>query len=264
MLEITQTQRYYHFVVLRGAARRIRSRFFDDQNIQKGNLFKVSADCTARLLRVTSDFPYYRGSEDFSINGRLVLDGVLFDHKALNVMMLGFPFKRLMNDMAHRLATDYGIVAGGNFVKVDMGKLILANEGETELSIDGNQFFLAGVNLTVSGDSYLSTVKLAGDKPLDSELYKVYFKPRVHDNKSRLERCTMKCKVVSNSDLENTRMVSSIHIDKFGNYKLYVHSQGRNLTALPAIFEFLDSIECLADTPYTPTEHILDDEDDEI
>lgn len=264
MLEINQTQRYYHFVVLRGEAKRIRARFFADQKIHRGDLLKLSKMCTVRSLRVTSDFQYYRGNDDISVNGKLVFDGVLFDHRGLDLIILGFPFKRLMNDMVRHLVTDYDIVAGGNFVNVNMGKLILANEGETELSMGTNQFFLAGVNLTVSGDSYLSTVKLEGDKPLDSELYRVYFKPRVHDKKSRLERCTMKCKVGPTPDLENARTVSSIHIDKFGNYKLYVHNQGRNLTSLPVIFEFLDSIDCLSETPYTPTEHIVDSEDDEI
>lgn len=263
MLEITQTQRYYHFVALRGAAKRIRNKFFVDRNIQRGDLVRLPNTCTVRHLRVTSDYQYYRGNDNIFLNGRLVFDGVLFDHHGLNLTLLGFPFKRLTNDLVDYLVTRYDIVSGGKFVSADMGKLIKANENETDFSVGSNHFFLAGVNLTLKGDTFLSTVKLEGDKPLDSDLYKDYFQERVLKNESRLEKCTMKCAVATPPNLEAGRTVSSIHIDKFGNYKLYVNSQGRNLITLPAVFEFLDSIDCLSETPYTPTAHIIGAEDDE-
>jgi hypothetical protein len=210
-------------------------------------------------LKITSEIPYYRGTEDFSENGKLIFDGVLFDHRQLNLTLLGFPFKKLTSDLINVLVRDYGLVKESSFINVDMGALIHANDKSTDLSFGNNQFFLAGVYLTVSGDSFLSTVKLEGDKPLDSELYKEYFKPRINNKQSRLERCTMKCKVDIGQDPTAGKTLSSIHIDKFGNYKLYVHANGKNLNSIPAIFDFLNNIGCLATTPYNPTSHILDE-----
>jgi hypothetical protein len=137
-----------------------------------------------------------------------------------------------------------------------MTKLIQAHESETDQTYDHSLFYLVGVDLAVSGDRYLSTVKLQGDKPLESDIYVKYFKKQAD---SHLEKCTMKCKV--SQDPEIPRVVSSFHIDKFGNFKLYVHSGGRNLITLPTIFEFLASIDCLTQTPTPPTLNSLEEED---
>ncbi|MGH9762630.1 MAG: hypothetical protein ACREAC_17555, partial [Blastocatellia bacterium] len=185
----------------------------------------------------------------------------LAERRSLNISILGFPFKKMIVDMVSRLVNKFDLRSSGNFVNVDMAKLIRAHEEDSDQSYGHSQFYLAGVDLTVSGNRYLSTVKLQGDKALESDLYITYFKPKIHKDKSRLEKCTMKCKVSTDSQDGHPRIVSSIHIDKFGNFKLYVHSDGRNLIALPPIFEFLGSIDCLAETPHAPTMNIAEEEE---
>ncbi len=259
MIELKKTQRYFHFVALNGSpADRIRNGFYADRKIEKTRPEKVGANSTIQRLRVNSDYQYYRGLLDENERDQLVFDGVLFNHKELNISLLGFPFKKMTADMVSRLMSKFALESTGDFVSVDMRKLILAHEEEPEQSYHDSDFFLAGVDLTVSGNQYLSTVKLQGDRPLESDLYKAYFKKKVDAEKSHLEKCTMKCKVKRDS---LPRLISSIHIDKFGNFKLYVHSSGRNLETLPDIFEFLDSIKCLTRTPHAPTMHIFEDEE---
>lgn len=264
MIELKQTQRYFHFVALTGSATdRIRSRFYADQNIERGKPFEVAPRCTLQRLRVKSDYQYHRGILDDNDPDQLIFDGVLYNHKGLDVSLLGFPFKKMIANMVTRLVNKFNLQSTGDFMNVDMAKLILTHETESDQSYGQSQFYLAGVDLIVKGDRYLSTVKLQGDKPLESDLYIKYFKPLVHKGDSRLEKCTMKCKVSSNSQPELPRVVSSLHIDKFGNFKLYVHSDGRNLITLPPIFEFLKSIDCLGTTPYAPTMHTFEPEEEE-
>lgn len=258
MIELKQTQRYFHFVALSGSpADRIRNGFYADQKIKRARPEKIGKSSTLQLLSVRSDYQYFRGVLDDEPD-RLVFDGILLEHKDLNLSLLGFPFKKMMADMVSRLINKFDLQSSGNFVNVNMGKLILEHEKEPDQSYGNSEFFLAGVDLAVSGDRYLSTVKLQGDRPLESELYTEYFKPKVHKQNSRLQRCTMKCKVSRDSQ---PRVVSAIHIDKFGNFKLYVHANSRNIEALPEIFEFLDSIGCLSRTPHAPTMNIFEEDE---
>ena len=257
MIELKQTQRYFHFIALSGSpSDRIRSGFYGDQNIERTRPEKLG-NCTLQRLRVNADYQYFRGVLDENAD-QLVFDGVLLNHKDLNLSVLGFPFKKMMANMVSRLIDKFSLESSGNFVNVDMRKLILVHDKQPDQPYGDSEFFLAGVDLAVSGDRFLSTVKLQGDRPLESGLYTEYFRPKVRTKNSRLEKCTMKCKI--NQDSE-PRVVSSIHIDKFGNFKLYVHADGRNLQTLPIIFEFLDSIGCLSSTPHAPTLNIFEDDE---
>ncbi|MGZ5483668.1 MAG: hypothetical protein ACXWID_17000 [Pyrinomonadaceae bacterium] len=261
-MELRHTQRYFHFVALTGSARdRIRSRFYTDQRIDREKPIKISADASVQKLRVESQYQYYRGFLDNNDPDQLIFDGVLFNHTRLGISLLGFPFKKMIADMVSRLVHKFNLPSTGNFVNVDMRKFIEAHENDSDQSYAHSQFFLAGVDLMLYGDRYLSTVKLQGDKPLESDLYIEYFKDKIHENESRLEKCTMKCKISEDSQPDSPRIISSFHIDKFGNFKIYVHSDGRNLMTLPRIFDFLDSIGCLSETPHPPTMNISEEEE---
>jgi hypothetical protein len=262
MLELRQTQRYYHFVALTGSARdRIRNGFYTDQRIDREKSIKLSANVSVQKLRFESQYQYYRGFVDTNDPNQLIFDGVLFNHTRLGICLLGFPFKKMIADMVSRLVHKFKLPSTGNFLNVNMTKFIQAHENDSDQSYAHSQFYLAGVDLMVSGDRYLSTVKLQGDKPLESDLYIEYFKDKIHTKKSRLEKCTMKCKISEDSKPDSPRIVSSFHIDKFGNFKLYVHSDGRNVLTLPRIFDFLDSIKCLSETPHPPTMNMSDEEE---
>lgn len=263
VLELKQTQRYYHFVVLKGSGKRIGAGFFNRARIKKRKAIALDSGSTMQPLYVTSDYQYYRGSEDYSESGNglapFVFEAILFDCPNLDITILGFPFKKLTVDMVRLLVSDFGILAGGNFVKADMASLIRANDEYTDLYFHEDHYFLAGVYLSISGDSFLSTVKMEGDKPLDSDIYKNYFKPKIESNECHLEKCILKGRIDLKPKGESIKVLSTIHMDKFGNYKLYVHSQGKNLASVPSIFEFLDNFGCLVETPNNPTLHIHDD-----
>jgi len=184
----------------------------------------------------------------------------LIEFPKIDIFILCLPFKRLTKDIIIDLESKYNILSNSNFLKVDMGKLIHADENHTDYYFNQNHFFFGGVYLTIAGDLFLSTVKLEGDKPLDSDIYKDYFKERIKNNECRLEKCILKCKTEVKEDDKTTKATASIHIDKFGNYKIYVHTKGKNLITIPAIFEFLASLDCLIETPNNPVYHIKNEE----
>jgi|JI61114BRNA_FD_contig_31_143278_length_1005_multi_4_in_0_out_0_2 hypothetical protein len=254
------SQRYYHIVALKGSTDLISKNILLKIKMELVEKIKYNSDCVVKLLSFTTDHQYYRGELDNSIgensNPPYRYDIVIIEHKSVNISILCFPFKKLAVDIVTLLVSKYNILNKSNFFKVDMSNLIKSYNKHTDLYFNNNHFFLGGVFLTISGDSFLSTVKLEGDKPLESHIYKEYFKDRLKTNSCRLEKCILKCKPDLNQ-IDAIKAFSSIHIDKFGNYKLYMQSKGKNLLTVQASFEFLNNLNCLLETPNNPVSHIL-------
>ena len=99
---------------------------------------------------------------------------------------------------------------------------------------------------------------LSGDKPLESDLYKNYFEDKFKTDECHLEGGILKSRVNLSNSEKSYQVVSSSHIDKYGNYKIYIHDKGNNMMAIPAIFEFLNHHECFEPTPKNPVLHIDD------
>lgn len=256
-IDLIQSQRYFHFICLKGNKNVIKRAFFDKWNIKESVKIKIDSNYWLYKMTFTSNYQYYKGEFDNSLkknnNPPFIFDIILIDFFALGITAIGFPFKKMTIDLVFSLVSDYKVLANSNFIKIDMNKLIKANDKHTDIYHNENHFFLGGVYLSISGNSFLSTVKLVGDKPLDSEIYINYFKQSLLNKNSHLDKCILKCK-------SNIKINSTIHIDKFGNYKLYVQNMGKNLLTLPAIFEFLNSINCFVETPINPVNHILEEE----
>ncbi|HUN17685.1 MAG TPA: hypothetical protein PK622_12760 [Saprospiraceae bacterium] len=256
-LDLSQTQRYYHFVCLKGNKSIIKKTFFSSWNIKEKNRLKIDNGCILYNYSMISNYQYYKGEVDNSLNRNnkppYVFDIILLDYSSIDITILGFPYKKMTIDLITSLIQDHKILVNSNFLKINMDNLIHAYDKHTDIYHNENHLFLGGVFLSITGNSFLSTVKLIGDKPLDSEIYINYFKKNLLSKKSHLDKCILKCKT-------NLKTNSSLHIDKFGNYKLYVQNMGKSLLTLPSIFEFLHSIESFIETPNNPVYHILEEE----
>jgi hypothetical protein len=255
--DLKQTQRYYHLIALKGTKKIIKRAFFNDWNIKEVFTYSVENDYTVSQMAMTSDKQYYQGeiedAQDISNTAPFTYDIVIVECLKTDITVMCFPFKKMSVDITAALLSKYNILVKSRFIKADLHKLIHANDDTTDLFYEQNHFFVGGVFFSI-GDSCLSTVKLAGDRPLDSTLYKEYFR----DNLSRyeLEKSVLKCKVGVNSDEQVIKLSSTFHVDKFGNYKLYMQSKGKNLLTVSAIFDLLNHIECLAETSNNPVTHI--------
>jgi hypothetical protein len=261
---IIQAQRYYHLVALKGSRSLLKKQFFIDWRINEVENFKVEKDFNLVQLSILTDTRYHAGEFDYSLNKDnkppYKYDFILIENSKNDILILCLPFKNLMKNICFELELNYEILSQSNFLKVDMNKLIKSNTGHTDYIFKNNHFYFGGIFLSMAGDSYLSTVKLEGDKPLDSEIYKDYFINKINKLECKLEKCILKCSVelVQDSQISNAR--SSIHFDKYGNYKLYIHANGANLITIPALFDFLHDINCIIETPNNPVNYINSEE----
>lgn len=264
-IQLNYTQRYYHFIAFEGSKEIIKKSFFNEWSVKEQSRAKLKNSCVIYHYSIKVVSTYFRG--DFNNPNRAIIDPnisdfLIIDYPLLNIVVLGFPFRRQTVDLVKSLINDHSILSKSNFIKVDMNSLIKANNKHTDLFHNENHFWLGGVFINITGDSFLSTVKLTGDKPLDSDIYRNYFKEKLNrkDKKSGVERCILKSKVGITNDDTEYQVSSSIHIDKFGNYKLYLQTKARNLLSIPSTFDFLSSLDCLTSTPRNPVEFIENDD----
>jgi hypothetical protein len=255
--DLKQTQRYYHFVAFKGDSSVIKSRFFSDWKAKAIDEYDTDENCIVRQFTVTSDFQYNQSELARTVErdkGPFVFDLVIIECRFNNTLVMCFPFKQLAVDIVTALVSTYKILSQSCFLRIDLHKLIHANDDSTDLYHDQNHFFMGGIAFSLQNSS-LSTVKLAGDKPLDSDIYKDYFKERL--NNFGLEKTIMKCEVGATTDNRAVKLTSAIHIDKFGNFKFYLQNKGRNLLTVPAMFDLLSRLECTVETTVNPIIHII-------
>jgi hypothetical protein len=263
-LAINQLRRYYHLIAISTSENVLSKAFMKFWKIKEKNSFEYNNNTLITKYIILSDNIYYRGEVDYSYNKDnnppFAFDIISIVDNKTNFQILCFPFKRLAKDIIISLVENNNLLVKSDFIKVNMNQLIHANDIQTDFIYKNSYFFFAGVYLTVSGDSYLTTVKLEGDKPLDSDLYKAYFKTKIKNNECKLEKCIIKCKSSTKINNEEYNTISTVHIDKFGNYKLYLNSTGSNILTIPALFGFLRQLKGLISTSNNPVNHINSNE----
>lgn len=258
------TKRYYHFVALKGSRKSIKPEFFKQWKIREKSINKLDDGGLMQVMEITTSFAYYRGESDYSANRDLkppyVFTLFIIEHQKLNLTLIGFPFRKMAIDLMSSMQTTYKITSEASFVKVNMHKLIRAFSKHTDILHEKDNFTLGGVFISIDGDSFLSSVKLVGNKPLESDIYKAYFKQKLLtlQKKGGLDKCILKSSIgINDSALPLVR--SSTHIDKFGNFKLYVHNLATNIPTFHHIFIFLNDFDCLEETTQNPVFHVIED-----
>jgi hypothetical protein len=94
---------------------------------------------------------------------------------------------------------------------------------------------------------------------MESPLYKTVFKNVVQENKSHLESCGLKCEVSADEELSIPKTRGNVHLDHFGNMKVYVHGGGKNVFVIPYILELLRKQKCSEKTLNNPLLHLRDE-----
>ncbi len=264
IFDLINSQRYFHVIAFKNE-----NNFFNNSLLKKLNItvektFEDISNVEIKQMSIVSSIPFYRGEQDFSLHGDgkapFKYDMVLINLNKLNISLVCFPFKYLTKIIIKSLVQDYNILSKNNFIKIDLNNFIKSNQDHTDYYGDDITYFFSSINLVLTEESSLSSVKLVGDKPLDSSLYKNIFKDKINDDKCKLEKCVVK----SNTSVSEQEVIpktkSAIHIDSFGNYKIYIHSTGKNIITIPLLFKHINDLNCLIETPINPVNNLKDEE----
>jgi hypothetical protein len=259
-------QRYYYIVALQ---------FQKDDNY---NLTKYWKDCAnenpvekiqsykfenyeVSHSRYITSYPYYTGDKkDYSINDNkkapYSFDLFAIHIQQSNIMILAFPFRLLAMKVIARLL-DKKILKRSSFIKPILTNLLKVNH---EVQFQGKKFssHFSAVELTLTGIVNLSSVSLTGDKPLESTIYQKVFKLLIEKEKGKLDKCALNFST-DEPQPGYPKSKANIHLDHFGNYRLYIHSTGNNLLTLPALFNLLENYDSCDMTSNNPLERLANE-----
>lgn len=250
--------RYYHVIVFKFDTKYSLRSFWKDCKIE-AKAFSSSVyeddDIIVEKQSYISPIQYYFGESDYSAtrNSKPPYSYDLFaiQIKEQDIFIVGFPFKSLARDLVKTLIEEKRYKTKGSFLKPNIGKVLKDTNSET-FGKDFVSCSFCGLSLVLTGDKNITSINLGGDNPLESALYKKNFKKMIEDNISTPEYGIIKCELsgLENGELPNTR--ANIHLDNFGNFKLYLHSSGKNIFTLPFLMLTLKRLKCLIPTITNP------------
>lgn len=262
--EFLTAQRYFHLVALKINNEYSIESYWRDSGIGKKRRKYRSydfPDYKIEQVRILSDIPYYFGSLDYSVNGNneapYQYDLFVIELKKQGMLILGFPFKQLAKTVLSNLLDGPYPKLKSIFNRVDINKLIRTNHDVDFIEQQFSAYF-ATIDLRLTGDSKITSVNLDGDRPMESDLYKNVFKGLVEQEFCKLDRCSLKLDTISDGEnIPKTRSI--IHVDKFGNYKLYVHGSGNNIFTIPFMFILFRKHKCIETTFNNPIDKLRDE-----
>jgi hypothetical protein len=258
--DLISPQRYFHLVAFKFEAGYSTQAYWKDsqQTIVSVTSYDTP-DFKIEYAKIKSTETYFTGIKDYSVNkdGKSPFNYDLFviELKSENLFVFGFPFKGLAKTIVEHLLSKQ-FLERGKFIKTDLNKLIRINH-EASLSDEYFSAHFSGVQLKLTGDLNITSVNLDGDMPLDSMIYKTFFKEKIQEGnpECKLEKCSHKCGTILDSDTI-PKAKSNIHSDTFGNYRMYVHSGGNNIFTIPFFFNLLENVHCTVLTSSNPIERL--------
>jgi len=261
---LTQTKRYYHLIAFKYESEYSTQSFFKDCGVKKSDVQR-SYDDDGLVIehgKIVSSMRFYNGNQDYSINGNglapFQYDIVAIDMQKLKIIAFGFPFKLLARTITDNLLNNKKLLLRGRFYKPLLNKLIgLYNT--SKITNKNFSTIFSGVELQLSGDPNLRAVSLYGDAPLESNVYKKIFLELIDNEECKLERCSMRFETDSDIQRNLPKTRSNVHLDLFGNYKLYIHQSGKNIFTIPIVFSLLEKYKCLELTSTNPIIRLHDE-----
>lgn len=269
LFDVNLDQHYFHFVILRNTKslglteywRHLGGRFIKVKNSEKSH-----PDFEIQHRKLKTKYTYAGGKllDSLATSGDSSAP-YLYDVFALRVktdydtyIVLAFPFAALARHSLDNLMSKLYVRKGVDFRKVDVTSLILSGDnGIGEESFRAN---VVGLQVINSKDPNLSSVTLGGDNPLKSRLYENFLKESIKKDGKKIfpECCVLACEfhrphdasvqIVGNKGNVRAR----VHMDIFGNFKLYVHKGAENIVIIPYLLRELDVMKCLKKVSINP------------
>jgi len=240
---LISAQRDYHFVAFKFKTRYSLAQYWKECGKTTMTTAYDDDDINIEHVSFVSDRLYYSGlKEDFSVNADksspFNYDLFAIHIKKLNTFIFGFPFQAIARDVINSFIQKH--FSFGNFVQVDLKRLVRSES----LNAETDNFIakFSGVTLKLSGDLNISSVNLDGAKPLESAIYTTFFKDQIEENNPlcNVEKCSVKFQVQREEQLVSA---ANIQLDLFGNFKIYMHSNGNTIFNLPEFFLMLDRLK---------------------
>lgn len=263
--ELSAVRRYFHLIAFKPEKNYQALQFLKDINapIVKNVSYHSEFKFNVIKAQIISQIPYFNGEEDYSVSKDkkppYAYDIFAIQMPHLDFFIVGFPFKGLAKYTLTNLINQNKLLSKGSFLKCDINKLLKENS-KKDLSYDNFLCYFSMLDLTITREEKISSVNLDGDKPLESHIYKSVFFKLITKDECLLNRCAVKCRI-QNSFNGIPKTQGNFHIDKFGNYKFYVHNMGKNLFTIPFLFELLSKSDkdYLKPTLINPIDRIKDE-----
>lgn len=249
-------QRYYHFITLKKNVNdysfddfwnNLDSLFFDEdfsENIESDNY-----EIQHKRLKSNQIFP--RGNLINAISfDKVGNPPYQYDLFAIKTILEGeiyfvfvFPFSLMARIIVNDLINRNRLRQKCDILAVKVPNFIL----KKELNIDNDiNIWVVGLDMVIKDDEDLSLLKIGGDKPLNSILYKNYVLNNISSKYFYPYKCSVACELFSeNPEFYQPIVRSRIHLDVFGNYKFYIHIDGKNLLLIPNLIKRFIKINCM-------------------
>jgi hypothetical protein len=271
-------QRYYHFVALRDNGRYslpVYWRQIGDVAPLSGEQRDVSTSTSEvqhRQLKLPK--PYARGgvlqaiskSKDGSPPYLYDLFGIKTRLGRDAFFVLVFPFAGLALDMVTTLIAQHNLLRAGELQRVDLGTLVKCFENGAQTEFHDLISQVVALQFVVADDKCLSGMRLGGDDPLNSKIYRESLRPEVKRGFLHPDLCVLSCeqewrRATHGDDSQGHGTIRSrLHIDAFGNFKFYVHIGCCNIPLIPYALGLLYSLKCLQKTSGNPLLRLSQDE----
>lgn len=251
-------ERYYHVLGIEPVSGLYSSQSFwrDCPEVSRRGIEVIDAELfSVEIGDFQSNFRYHSGEDSYSNEGNdnppFYYKVIVITNKLNNQIFLAFPFRAMAKNIITKLIEKKNLKQKCNFLTIDLDKLLRIG---SEKSLLVNDFFsvnFASIELSLNGETRIKAIKIDGERPLDSELYKDVFLQKVMDRTCGLLKCILKCLVIEDH-LGIPRTRSHIHMDKFGNNRFYIHATGNNIFTVPILFEMLKKMKCLKSSNINP------------
>ena len=258
-------RRYFHFVAFKFENKYSLSTYWKDCNVQaKGGSHLYFENDLFRIEQQTikSDIPYYNGDKDYSENedGQppFLYDLIAVYNKSQNLLLVGYPFKLLAKAIIGKLLNEKKYLSKGAFLKPNLNKLIKQTNSNEFSEPDFNSHFLS-LAMTLTGDKFMTSIDLGGDRPLESPIYKSLFKDVIQKKEALIESCSLKFDIDSSEESLVPKTRGNVHLDQFGNLRTYIHGSGKNVFVLYYVLVLLKKYKCDETTLINPLLNLKDD-----
>ncbi len=254
-------KRYYHFIVLRKIEKYSFSEFwnnigsiFTGVHYSKNISFK---NFEIQHKRLKSNTLFARGAlfKEISLNK----DGnppYLYDLFAIKTSILSdefylliFPFSAMARIVIDNLITKHLLRKMCDIITARVPSIILTEDLNIDEEIDTS---VVSLDIVIKDDNNLSLLKIGGDSPLNSDLFKNHVLNNINEKYFNPYKCGLSCGLSYSDDSLSHSIRSRVHMDIFGNFKFYIHIDGKNLIVLPFFIKRLISIDCLNTVSLNP------------
>ena len=241
-------KRYYHFVLARTEAvgldacwRKLRA--LGDVIRPKAAVPPGAPGFALEHRKLRSERAYARGEAAITLSEKgnggppflYDLFAAKINLRSEGYVLIGFPFLSLAREAVDCLLRE-NFIQTKDFQAVDIGEL-LRERNRPYKRFEGLSSRVVGIQFVVRDDKSLTGVRLGGDYPFQAQIYERFLKEKFEAGTWGVDLCVLACEREADAKKDGAQpgniLHSRLHIDKWGNFKFYVHTGCNNVLLLP-------------------------------